>query len=286
MSELRRALLEWKVLFFRDQTIERSEHRDFASRWGSLEQHPFFKYTQPGQSEADIVTLAKDAMTGGVENNWHNDVSWHEFPSFAAVLRAVEVPPVGGDTLWADTGAAYELLPEASKNVSITLLPSTIGSIRSASTWIRQQWRSYAHSPCRSTSGGAGDPRDRAEGTLRQSQLHSEDRRGARSRVQRATHPALPTRASPRIPSTTQMADGYDCVLGQPNLSALCGQRLLSRSQSDGSNLDRRRQARRHSLTREPQELTNDSTIRRSAALSARGHAKSINTIRTTHCDS
>ncbi|MET0797165.1 taurine dioxygenase [Rhodococcus sp. KBW08] len=112
MSELRRALLEWKVLFFRDQTIDRSEHRDFASRWGSLEQHPFFKYTQPGQSEADIVTLAKDAMTGGVENNWHNDVSWHEFPSFAAVLRAVEVPPVGGDTLWADTGAAYELLPQ------------------------------------------------------------------------------------------------------------------------------------------------------------------------------
>lgn len=245
MSELRRALLEWKVLFFRDQTIERSEHRDFASRWGSLEQHPFFfKYTQPGQSEADIVTLAKDAMTGGVENNWHNDVSWHEFPSFAAVLRAVEVPPVGGDTLWADTGAAYELLPEGIKERIDNLVaehdwinsfgkhmdPSTVAKLR--------------HSPCRSTSGGAGDPRDRAEGTLRQSQLHSEDRRGARSRVQRATHPALPTRASPRIPSTTQMADGYDCVLGQPNLSALCGQRLLSRSQSDGSNLDRRRQAR------------------------------------------
>ena len=51
-------------------------------------------------------------MVGGVENNWHNDVTWHEFPSFAAVLRAVEVPEVGGDTLWADTAAAYDLLPE------------------------------------------------------------------------------------------------------------------------------------------------------------------------------
>ncbi|SEM46288.1 TauD/TfdA dioxygenase family protein [Rhodococcus maanshanensis] len=112
LTELRRALLEWKVLFFRDQDIDRSEHRDFAARWGELEQHPFFKYTQPGQSDADVATLAKDAMSVGVENVWHNDVTWHEFPSYAAVLRALEIPSVGGDTLWADTGAAYDLLPE------------------------------------------------------------------------------------------------------------------------------------------------------------------------------
>jgi taurine dioxygenase len=112
MAELRRALLEWKVLFFRDQDIDRIEHRAFAERWGTLEQHPFFKHTQPGQTDADVATLAKDAMTGGVENTWHNDVTWHELPSFAAVLRAVEVPPVGGDTLWADMAAAYDLLPD------------------------------------------------------------------------------------------------------------------------------------------------------------------------------
>ena len=112
IAELRRALLEWKVLFFRDQDLGRAEHRAFAERWGDLEQHPFFKYTQPGQTDVDVTTLAKDGMVGGVENNWHNDVTWHEFPSFAAVLRAVEVPEVGGDTLWADTAAAYDLLPE------------------------------------------------------------------------------------------------------------------------------------------------------------------------------
>lgn len=112
LAELRRALLEWKVLFFRDQDIDRADHRAFAARWGDLEQHPFFKYTQPGQSDTDVATLAKDAMAIGVENLWHNDVTWHEFPSFAAVLRAVEIPPVGGDTLWTDTAAAYDLLPE------------------------------------------------------------------------------------------------------------------------------------------------------------------------------
>lgn len=112
LAELRRALLEWKVLFFRDQDITRQEHRAFAQLWGELEQHPFFKYMYPGQSDVDVATLAKDDKAVGLENAWHNDVTWHETPSFAAVLRAVEVPTVGGDTLWADTGAAYDLLPD------------------------------------------------------------------------------------------------------------------------------------------------------------------------------
>ncbi|MFI0353519.1 TauD/TfdA dioxygenase family protein [Actinomadura sp. 9N407] len=112
MDELRRALLEFKVLVFRDQDIGRDEQRAFASRWGELERHPFFVYTQPGQTDVDVVTLAKDAAAPGMENNWHHDITWHATPSFGAVLRAVEVPPVGGDTLWADMYAAYDLLPE------------------------------------------------------------------------------------------------------------------------------------------------------------------------------
>ncbi|WP_137726242.1 TauD/TfdA dioxygenase family protein [Prescottella subtropica] len=138
LAELRRALLEWKVLFFRDQDITRAEHRAFAQRWGELEQHPFFAYTQPGQSAVDVTTLAKDATAVGAENIWHNDVTWHEFPSFAAVLRAVEVPAVGGDTLWADTGAAYDLLPDD--------LRSRIDGLVAEHDWIR--------------SFGAGMPQD------------------------------------------------------------------------------------------------------------------------------
>jgi taurine dioxygenase len=112
-AELRRALLEWKVLFFRDQDITREQHRAFAERWGSLEQHPFYKFVQPGQTAADVLTLAKDAITGGTENEWHADITWHTTPSFGAVLRAVEVPAVGGDTLWSDAAAAYDGLPDA-----------------------------------------------------------------------------------------------------------------------------------------------------------------------------
>lgn len=111
-AELHRALLEWKVLFFRDQTVDRAQQREFAERWGELEQHPFYVYVQPGQTAADVVTLAKDDTTPGFENEWHADLTWHRTPSFGAILRAVEVPEVGGDTLWADAAAAYDLLPD------------------------------------------------------------------------------------------------------------------------------------------------------------------------------
>lgn len=113
-AEIRRALLEWKVVFFRDQDITREQHRAFAEQWGELEQHPFYKFVHPeGQTSLDVVTLAKDAVQQGAENEWHADITWHAQPSFGAVLRAVEVPEVGGDTLWLDAGAAYDGLPES-----------------------------------------------------------------------------------------------------------------------------------------------------------------------------
>lgn len=114
-SQLRPALLDWKVLFFEDQALTREEHRAFAQQWGDLERHPFFSYVQPGQTDVDVVRLAKDAVTAGYENEWHADLTWHTTPSFGAVLRAVEVPEVGGDTLWCDAAAAHDLLPDEVK---------------------------------------------------------------------------------------------------------------------------------------------------------------------------
>ncbi len=114
-AELHQALLEWKVLFFRDQDVTREQQRDFARSWGEIERHPFYAYVHADQPDADVVRLAKDAMSSGVENVWHADLTWHLRPSFGAVLRAVEVPDVGGDTLWADAAAAYDELPDELK---------------------------------------------------------------------------------------------------------------------------------------------------------------------------
>lgn len=113
-AELDRALLEWKVLFFRDQEITGDQQAAFASNWGPLETHPFYGTVTGTEADApEVVRLEKDARIGGFENVWHSDVTWREEPSLGSVLRSIEVPDVGGDTLWSDMAAAYDRLHPA-----------------------------------------------------------------------------------------------------------------------------------------------------------------------------
>jgi taurine dioxygenase len=113
-AELNRAFLEWKVLFFRNQAITSEQHLTFARLWGELEVHPFYKPASQRQAK-EIVQFARNKKQTGSENIWHADVTFRENPAKASVLRLIEVPPVGGDTLWADMGAAYDNLPESIK---------------------------------------------------------------------------------------------------------------------------------------------------------------------------
>ncbi|MFD8217564.1 TauD/TfdA dioxygenase family protein [Streptomyces sp. NPDC059697] len=111
-DELRQALLEWKVIFFRDQRdFGPEDHAALAGLWGEPEANPFF----PKGDRAGVSRLAKDAMAVGNENIWHSDHSFMAAPALGSVLRAVEIPASGGDTLWADMGAAYDNLPDATK---------------------------------------------------------------------------------------------------------------------------------------------------------------------------
>jgi taurine dioxygenase len=112
-DEIRRALLEWKVLFFRDQHIDAAQHLAFAQAFGELEHHPFLKQGDT----PEVVRFEKgDDVTKpgrvGTENGWHSDVTWRVEPALGSVLRAVEVPPHCGDTLWSDMGCAYDNLPD------------------------------------------------------------------------------------------------------------------------------------------------------------------------------
>jgi taurine dioxygenase len=107
-TELNRALLEWKVLFFRDQQITPAHQRAFAANWGPLETNPFIP-----QGDTDEVTrFARSASMPGFENIWHTDVTFRPNPALGSVLRLLQVPPQGGDTMWADMAAAYDNLPE------------------------------------------------------------------------------------------------------------------------------------------------------------------------------
>ncbi|MGW0908551.1 TauD/TfdA dioxygenase family protein [Streptomyces sp. NPDC002853] len=107
-EELRQALLEWKVIFFRGQVGFTAEHQlALSGIWGPPEPNPFFAKTDT----VGISRLAKDAKAAGNKNIWHSDHSFMANPSLGAVLRAVEVPAAGGDTMWADMAAAYDNLP-------------------------------------------------------------------------------------------------------------------------------------------------------------------------------
>ncbi len=113
IDALRSALLDWKVIFFRDQDITRDQHIAFARRFGDLEIHPATPADQP---DPEVLHIVHDEMSRGRENTWHSDVTWRPEPSLGSILRAVEVPAVGGDTLFCDMYAAYEGLSDKMKD--------------------------------------------------------------------------------------------------------------------------------------------------------------------------
>jgi taurine dioxygenase len=113
-AEIRSLLLKHKVLFLRDQDISRADHVAFARRFGELEDHPVVG----GDPEHPcLVRIYKDLASPPehYENAWHCDATWREAPPMGCVLRCVETPEVGGDTIWVNMARAYEDLPPAIK---------------------------------------------------------------------------------------------------------------------------------------------------------------------------
>lgn len=110
IAEVRAALLAHKVIFFRDQFITPEQHITFARRFGPLEIHPA---TPKGQANPEVLHIAHGPDSRGRENEWHSDVTWRAEPSLGSILRAIEVPEVGGDTLFADMAAAFRGLSPA-----------------------------------------------------------------------------------------------------------------------------------------------------------------------------
>ncbi|NEW37648.1 taurine dioxygenase [Nocardia cyriacigeorgica] len=111
-AEVQALLHRYRVLFLRDQDITRAEHSAFARRFGPLEEgHP------STDADSGLILLYKDETTEEhYENAYHTDTSWRETPSMASVLRCVETPEVGGDTIWVNMVQAYRDLPEHVKS--------------------------------------------------------------------------------------------------------------------------------------------------------------------------
>ncbi len=108
ITGVRQALLAHRVVFLRGQSLDSAAQIRFASRLGSVTLgHP----TLPPLTD-DPEVLKLESQGGTAANQWHTDVTFVERPPTFSILRAVIIPEVGGDTLWANTVAAYEDLPD------------------------------------------------------------------------------------------------------------------------------------------------------------------------------
>jgi taurine dioxygenase len=101
-------LLEHKVIFFRNQKITTEEHKMLAKKFGPLEKHA---YVKGRENHPEIVRIIKDPNEKNQwGENWHSDVSYNQKPTKAVILKAIKIPPVGGDTVFSNMELAWETL--------------------------------------------------------------------------------------------------------------------------------------------------------------------------------
>lgn len=111
VAEINQALLDNLVIFFRNQHITPEQQIAFARRFGELHIHPYIPHLE---GYPEILALTSKADGPGdmayQSNTWHTDLTYQAEPPKACVLRAVEVPEAGGDTMWNNLYAAYDAL--------------------------------------------------------------------------------------------------------------------------------------------------------------------------------
>jgi taurine dioxygenase len=107
VATLRESLLRHKLLLFRGQSLSPRQQRDFAAEFGPLHTHPLIENVNE-QPEIMVLDFGPDRR---YENSdWHTDVTFIETPPLGSILHGVIIPDVGGDTIFADLGAAYDAL--------------------------------------------------------------------------------------------------------------------------------------------------------------------------------
>src|SRR5436309_2508166 len=115
IAGIRAALLAHCVVFFRDQALDAEQHKALARRFGDIFVHPNFYGTQPDPEIVEIRREPGDTRIVGEE--WHTDTTMMPEPPMGALLYALEVPPYGGDTLFANQYLAYETLSDGMKRL-------------------------------------------------------------------------------------------------------------------------------------------------------------------------
>ena len=113
-KKINKLLLEHKVIFFRNQDITAEEQLTLAKHFGPLERHVYVKGRDKYPEIVRIIKKPNEKNQWG--ENWHSDVSYNIKPTKAVILRSIKIPPVGGDTMFANMELAWETLDENIKD--------------------------------------------------------------------------------------------------------------------------------------------------------------------------
>lgn len=139
-AEIHAAWLDHEVLFFRDQDLSPDQHKAFGQRFGTLQVHPFL-HSRAEEGHPEIVVLESSEKMPVVADGWHTDVTFSQTPPMASILRGVEVPEYGGDTMWASCTKAYDALSSKMKG----LLADLTAIHDTSKTFSRNAYPSKAH---------------------------------------------------------------------------------------------------------------------------------------------
>ena len=107
-KKINKLLLEHKVIFFRNQNISAEDQLELAKHFGPLEKHVYVKGREGYPEIVRIIKKPHEKNQWG--ENWHSDVSYNVKPTKAVILRSIKIPPVGGDTMFANMELAWETL--------------------------------------------------------------------------------------------------------------------------------------------------------------------------------
>ena len=106
-AELRQALFDFEVIFFKPQTTTPAQHVALAKVFGPISSGSYFE-RKPGAPEVEMIVSDKDRPPG--IDNWHTDISWKTKPPLGTAIQITVTPPAGGNTCWMSTSKAYDWL--------------------------------------------------------------------------------------------------------------------------------------------------------------------------------
>ena len=115
IAEIRRALLEYLVIFFRNQNLPIDQQKAFTKRFGTLFIHPNFQLGQKDKETVHLVRQPGDRSVAG--EKWHADTTMMKNPPMGAILYALDIPDYGGDTIFSNQYLAYETLSDGMKSM-------------------------------------------------------------------------------------------------------------------------------------------------------------------------